>query len=95
MYCTDCCVDAVCMAAVLSQGPRWCFLPPVSFVWLSGSSGIAKLGPHVGQVTSNESAIQDLFDYSIIPGRALVAKDLRDGPIRTRQGGMLNVIHVG
>lgn len=51
------------------------------------------LGPHVGQLSQNETLGRLLFDYAVIPNKAMKLSDFKDGKYMTRAGEPLRVLN--
>jgi len=52
-----------------------------------------QLGPHVGQLTMNETMSRLIFDYAVIPGKAMKLSEFKDGKIMTRAKEPLYVLN--
>ena len=56
-------------------------------------ASIEKLGPHIGQITSNETLVELMFNYAVIPGKAMKLKEFKDGEYMTRAKEPLYVLN--
>jgi hypothetical protein len=58
------------------------------------NESLEKLGPHVGELSQNETLGQLIFDYAVIPGRAMKLSEFKDGVYMTRAKEPLYVMNV-
>jgi len=56
-------------------------------------ASIEKLGPHIGQITSNETLVELMFNYAVIPGKAMKLNEFKDGEYMTRAKEALSVLN--
>ena len=78
------------LSAVLSLGNLTC----AASTSLQGlEKSMEQLGPHVGQLTMNETMSSLIFDYAVIPGKAMKLSEFKDGAIMTRAKEPLYVLN--
>ena len=55
---------------------------------------ITKLGPHLGEITMNESMVEALLNFAIVPDKAIKGSDLANTSWKTRNGETLYITKV-
>jgi hypothetical protein len=55
---------------------------------------LEKLGPHLGEITMNETMVESLLNSAIVPDKAIKGSELANSSWKTRNGEKVHITKV-